>query len=84
MVLEAHFNEVHFRDNEGSIDQQKAFIEVYEKYLALRDELLEESETPSSLPRLYTGPLHPKAGSKWAKARRGNEDIICQNVSLGT
>ena len=77
-------NEVHFRDIEGSIDQQKAFIEVYEKYLALRDELLEESETPSSLPGLYTGPLLPKAGSKGATARRGNGDIICQNVSLGT
>ena len=77
-------NEVHFSDIEGSIDQQKAFIEVYEKYLALRDELLEESETPSSLPGPYTGPLLPKAGSKRATARRGNGDIICQNVSLGT
>ena len=77
-------NEVHFRDIEGSIDQQKAFIEVYEQYLALREELLEESETPSSLPGLYTGPLLPKAGSKGDKARKGNGDIICQNVYLGT
>ena len=49
-----------------------------------RDELLEEVEPHSSLPGLYTGPLLPKAGSKGATSRRGNGDIICSNVSLGT
>ena len=77
-------NEVTFSDIEGSLEQQKALIETYEKYLALREELLEEVEPYSSLPGLYTGPLLPKAGSKGATARRGNGDIICSNVSLGT
>ena len=73
-----------FSDIDGSLEQQKAFIETYEKYLALRDELLEEVEPHSSLPGLYTGPVLPKAGSKGATSRRDNGDIICSNVSLGT
>ena len=72
-------------DIEGSLEQQKGFIQIYEKYLALTDELLlEESQVHSSLPGLYTGPLLPMAGSKGDTARRGNGDIICANVSLGT
>ena len=77
-------NQVNLSDIEESLEQQKGFIQIYEKYLALRDELLEESQLHSSLPGLYTGPLLPMAGSKGATARRGNGDIICANVSLGT
>ena len=77
-------NRVQFSDIQGSLEQQKVFIETYEKYLLLRDELLEESEPHTSLPGLYTGPLLPKAGSKRAKAKRGNGDIFDKNVSLGT
>ena len=69
-------NEVCFSDIEGSLEEQKAFIQTYEKYLTLRVELLEESEPEHSLPGLYTGPLPPKAGSKRTTARRRIWDII--------
>ena len=48
----------------GSLEQQKEYVQVYKRYLELRDELMESSDS-SSLPGLHTGPMRPQA------ARRG-------------
>ena len=46
----------------GTLEQQASFITSYEKLLEARDELLSEASDPlSSLPGLYSGPLHSKA-----------------------
>ena len=46
----------------GTVHQQKDFIVKYEKYLKLRDELLENDPDPHpSLPGLHTGPQLPQA-----------------------
>ena len=45
-------NQVNLSDIEGSLEQQKDFIQIYEKYLALRDELLEDKHGISK--KLYT------------------------------
>ena len=45
----------------GSVEEQKDFIEKYEKYLVLRDELLmNDPSTQPSLPGLHTGPQLPQ------------------------
>ena len=46
----------------GTVLEQKEFIEKYEKYLVIRDELLiDHPDTQSSLPGLHTGPQLPQA-----------------------
>ena len=46
----------------GSVLEQEEFIEKYEKYLVIRDELLiDHPDTQSSLPGLHTGPQLPQA-----------------------
>ena len=47
----------------GTTEQQTDFLQVYEKYLRIRDELLECSGFGSSLPGLYAGPVLPRAAS---------------------
>ena len=54
----------------GSPEQQIEFIKAYEKYLVLRDQLLEESSEDISLPGLYTGPVRPQAAPSTGEARR--------------
>ena len=50
-----------------SVQEQKEFIHKYEKYLVLQDELIDDSDTQSSLPGLHTGPQLPKARtSAWS------------------
>ena len=45
----------------GSVEEQKTFIEKYEAYLVLRDELLQDDPSSQpSLPGLYTGPQLPQ------------------------
>ena len=56
----------------GTPGQQTEFIQVYEKYLILRDQLLEESSEDTSLPGLYTGPVRPRAAPSTGAARRCN------------
>ena len=58
----------------GTAHQQTDFIKIYEKYLKLRDELLEDTSEDSSLPGLYTGPVHPQA-SKTTGAVRRSDDV---------
>ena len=56
---EKNINYYHLK---GTITQQYDFISLYEKLLEIRDELLAESSEPSSsLPGLYTGPMHSEA-----------------------
>ena len=47
----------------GTTDQQTIFLQVFERYLQIRDELLDCSCLGSSLPGLYTGPVLPQAAS---------------------
>ena len=54
---------------EGSLEEQKAFIKSYEKYLVLREEILKDSEVLTSLPGLNTAP------PKRTAARRHSGDI---------
>ena len=44
----------------GTVEQQKDYVEVYKCYLELRDELIDPSNG-SSLPGLHTGPVRPQA-----------------------
>ena len=60
LPLNTHIEYGHMR---GSNEQQTMFIQVYEKYLTIRDELLESSGLGSSLPGLYSGPVLPQAAS---------------------
>ena len=49
----------------GSLDQQVQLVQVYEKYLELRETLLEEEDDhQGSLPGLHAGPVLPKANTR--------------------
>ena len=48
----------------GTLEQQTEFLKTYEKYLNIRDELLEGSSIDSSLPGLYSGPAPLQAASR--------------------
>ena len=50
----------------GTTEQQTEFLQVYERYLMIRDELLDKSGLNASLPGLYTGPVLPQAASRGA------------------
>ena len=55
-------NVINYSHLTGTLEQQSSFIASYEKLLEVRDELLLEASDPvSSLPGLYSGPLHSKA-----------------------
>ena len=65
---------VQYSDLFGNIEQQKRFIDIFEKYLNIRDELLEDDPaSQSSLPGLYTGPQLPHARTS---ARSSTSDIL--------
>ena len=52
-----HISLIDYRGLFGNVHQQKEFIEKYEKYLVIRDELLsDDPDTQPSLPGLHTGP----------------------------
>ena len=50
----------------GTTGQQTEFLQVYEQYIMIRDELLDKSGQDASLPGLYTGPVLPQAASRGA------------------
>jgi hypothetical protein len=56
-------NHVEYGHMRGTDEQQTKFLQVYEKYLQIRDELLDNSGLGSSLPGLYSGPVRPLAAS---------------------
>ena len=56
----------------GTEEQQVHFIQTYEKYLELRDELQEDPDEGPSLPGLYSGPVRPQAGSSGRPGRSDN------------
>ena len=47
----------------GSLEQQREYVQVYKRYLELRHELM-ESINSRSLPGLHTGPMRPLAASR--------------------
>ena len=61
LPLEKHIEYNHMN---GTEEQQVNFIQTYEKYLELRDELQEDPDEGPSLPGLYSGPVPPQAGSQ--------------------
>ena len=74
LPLNTHIEYGHMR---GSNEQQTMFIQVYKKYLTIRDELLESSGLGSSLPGLYSGPVLPQAAST-DRAGRWEQCYIAQ------
>ena len=46
-----------------SVEQQREYVQVYKRYLELRDQLMESSNS-TSLPVLHTGPMRPLAASR--------------------
>ena len=59
----------------GTEEQQVEFIQIYEKYLELRDKLQEDPEEGPSLPGLYSGPVRPQAGSSGRPARSNDASV---------
>ena len=53
--------DISFDDLQGPTQSQIEFVRVYEQYLTLRDEILEDTDTQPSLPVLYTGPKRHQA-----------------------
>ena len=47
----------------GSLEEQRDYVQVYKCYLELRDELIESSDS-ACLPGLHTGPMRPLAASR--------------------
>ena len=64
---------IEYNHMNGTAEQQVQFVKIYEKYLELRDELLEDSSDDSSLPGLYTGPVHPQASTSTGPVRRSDD-----------
>ena len=58
LPLSSHIEYGHMN---GSTEQQTEFLQVYERYLMIRDELLDKSGLNASLPGLYSGPVRPQA-----------------------
>ena len=56
-------------------EQQVDFIQSYEKYLEIRDELQEDPEEGPSLPGLYSGPVRPQAGSSGRPGRSDDASV---------
>ena len=56
-------NHVEYSHMRGTDEQQTMFLQLYKKYLQIRDELLDNSGLGSSLPGLYSGPVRPLAAS---------------------
>ena len=63
----------------GSDQQQAKFLQVYENYLKLRDELLMKSGEGSSLPGHHNGPVHHQAAPPTGQPRRSNTASISGN-----
>ena len=65
-------NHIEYNHMNGTEEQQVQFIQTYEKYLRLRDELQEDPNEGPSLPGLYSGPVRPQAGSSGRPGRSNN------------
>ena len=55
----------------GSEEQQTEFLKLYERYIKIRDELLDGSTIGTSLPGLYSGPELPQAAPTGLSAGSG-------------
>ena len=56
-------SDIYYAHMRGTTEQQTDIVQVFERYLNIRDELLECSGLSSSLPGLYAGPVLPRAAS---------------------
>ena len=54
-----------------SVEQQREYVQVYKRYLELRDELMESSDS-TSLPGLHTGPMRPQTARHGEATESGN------------
>ena len=61
----------------GTIEQQKSITEAYETYLSMRDDILGDTYSSTSLPGLYTGPQRHQARTDRDSARSSTGDISC-------
>ena len=66
---------IEYNHMNGTEEQQVDFIQSYEKYLELRDELQEDPEEGPSLPGLYSGPVRPQAGSSGRPGRSDDASV---------
>ena len=52
---------ISYSDLQGSTQRQVEFVRIYEQYLTLRDEILEDTASEVCLPVLHTGPKRHQA-----------------------
>ena len=71
-------SQIEYDHMRGTTEQHTDFPQVYERYLKIRDELLECSGLGSSLPGLYAGPVLPRTASGQAS---GNETASTRIIS---
>ena len=71
--LEKHIEYNHIN---GTEEQQVNFIQTYEKYLELCDELQEDPDEGPSLPGLYSGPVRPQACSSGRLGRSNTAAVL--------
>ena len=57
-------NNIQYEHINGSLDQQIQLVQEYEKYMDLRQTLLEDEDPQSSLPGLDAGPELPQATAR--------------------
>ena len=50
----------------GTTEQQTVFLQVYKRYVMIRDKLMDKSRLDASLLGLYTGPVLPQAAYRGA------------------
>ena len=69
MVENVEYNHIY-----GTTQQQEQLVKVYEIYLGIRDELLDDP-SQQSLPGLYTGPQQRQARTERTQTSGGNSGI---------
>ena len=50
--------DISYSDIYGTTQSQIDFVRIYEQYLVLRDEILEDTDPQASIPAIYAGPRH--------------------------
>ena len=70
---------ISYSDLQGSTQRQVEFVRIYEQYLTLRDEILEDTASEVCLPVLHTGPKRHQAR---VSARSCTRVSVTTDVSL--
>ena len=68
-VIQSKEEHIEYMHIYGNIQQQIEVIQIYEAYLSLRDEILGNTDSDSSLPGQYTGPKLPPARTERTPVR---------------